>query len=413
MPEPQLLGPEYRNYVTAQLPRKQPIYNWFVFPHSFSKELVHWLIERFNIPEGGLVCDTFVGAGTTILACKERGINAWGYDLLPLSVMVTNTKVANYRLTSLRALWERIDSDVSQEAPAIDIPLINRAFSPAVRNRLHGILNQIQEIVPDGPDRNFFHLALLSILERVSYTRKDGGWLKILETENDDAIRDDDVSHLFQERVAAMLNDVEATNITPAANRSWGAQERDARSFSRSMQADAIITSPPYLNRHDYTRVFALELTSGFVESHNQIRDFRYRALRSHPEAHAPEQWSARGYNEPQELRDAKAQLPTTGRNCDSRVHRMIDGYFQDMFLVLRAARRQVRSGGHIAFIIGNVRFGGVSIPVDSIIGDIGESLGLRCTDILIARERGNSAQQMRDHGRAAARESIVVWQRP
>src|SRR5688500_4022175 len=33
------------SWVTARLPRRDPIYNWFIFPHSFSKELVHYLVR--------------------------------------------------------------------------------------------------------------------------------------------------------------------------------------------------------------------------------------------------------------------------------------------------------------------------------------------------------------------------------
>ncbi len=425
LPIPSPLPREYRKYVTAELVRPRPVYNWFVFPHSFSKELVDNLLDRFDVPPSGSVLDLFVGAGTTVLACKERGISAWGYDILPLSVMITSTKVASYRLSQLTATWGLIRADKSKSVQPVDIPMVSRAFSQAVHDRLYGIREELQRKVRDKAMRNFFHLALLYILEDVSFTKKSGGWLRVGMGNEVTAAQ---VSAMYRAQVEAMLADVARADTVDggatAATRirddghgqidaRWGASVRDARSYSRSMVADAIITSPPYLNRHDYTRVFALELATGFVQSQVQLKHLRYNSIRSHVEARAPRAGLLKRYTPPQQLVEVKRELPDKAGSCDARVHKMIDGYFEDMYLVLHAARRQLRSGGKIAFVIGNVRFGGVITPVDEIAGAIGEMVGLRCTDILVARKRGNSAQQMRDYGKEDSRESIVIWQCP
>lgn len=414
LPARQTLPSKYKKYVTAQLVKNQPIYNWFVYPHSFAKELVVDLVNRFSVSKGGEgVLDIFVGAGTTPLACKELDINSWGYDILPLSVMITNTKIADYNLNNLKRTWSSIEGTDSIPPPEIDIPLINRAFSVEVRRRLHGILEEIYEKVTDEQSRNFFHLALLHILEDVSCTKKSGGWLSIVEGKTD-GILADEVSTRFRCKVENMFDDLEGLGRNRSiGNRYWGASIRDARQSAPNKNYDAIITSPPYLNRHDYTRIFALELTTGFIESHAEIRPIRYNSLRSHPEAKAPQEISLTGFTEPPKLVAVKRDLPENARSCDKRIHKMIGGYFEDMFLVLRAAKQQVRKHGHIAFVIGNVRFGGVFVPVDEIVGEIGEMVGLVCTDILVARERGNSAQQMRDYGKVNSQESIVIWKNP
>ena len=63
--------------------------------------------------------------------------------------------------------------------------------------------------------------------------------------------------------------------------------------------------------------------------------------------------------------------------------------------------------------VVSNVRFGGVNIPVDQLLAQIGEQAGLHTEDILMARYRGNSAQQMGRFQRKPSRESIVVWRNP
>ena len=87
----------------------------------------------------------------------------------------------------------------------------------------------------------------------------------------------------------------------------------------------------------------------------------------------------------------------------------MVSGYFEDIHLVLRSLKPQVESGGHVCLVVGNVRHYGVMVEVDAIRAEIGVKLGYRCKEILVARERGNSAQQMQRYARVGARESIVV----
>ena len=91
----------------------------------------------------------------------------------------------------------------------------------------------------------------------------------------------------------------------------------------------------------------------------------------------------------------------------------MISGYFEDMYLSLCQMQKHLKKGGKLALVVSNVRFGGVNIPVDQLLAQIGEQAGLRTEDILMARYRGNSAQQMGRFQRKPSRESIVVWKNP
>jgi hypothetical protein len=88
----------------------------------------------------------------------------------------------------------------------------------------------------------------------------------------------------------------------------------------------------------------------------------------------------------------------------------MLRGYFEDMFLVCKEIYRCLHIGGKVAIVIGNVRFSGVNIPVDEILAEIGEQVGLSTRNIWVARYRGNSSQQMKTYMRKPSRESIVFW---
>jgi hypothetical protein len=136
------------------------------------------------------------------------------------------------------------------------------------------------------------------------------------------------------------------------------------------------------------------------------LRRLRYQSFSSHPEA-KPERVVASGYVEPAGLEATIARIG--GLVIDSRVPRMLHGYFEDLYLFLREIHRVLRTGGRAAVVLGNVSYCGVSLEVDRLAAEIAVQAELEPRVIYVARRRGNSAQQMREHGRRPQRESVVV----
>ena len=99
---------EWRKWMIPKGLQAKPIHRWYVFPHSFTSDLVHALINEWGLSINDRILDPFAGAGTTILAAKEKGIPATGYDLSPLAVFVTRAKIANYRFKSLESIWTNL-----------------------------------------------------------------------------------------------------------------------------------------------------------------------------------------------------------------------------------------------------------------------------------------------------------------
>ena len=67
--------------------KDRPRHRWFYFPHSYSAELVNAILDDWQLPDDSYLLDPFVGAGTTMIVARERGINVTGFDLSPLSVL--------------------------------------------------------------------------------------------------------------------------------------------------------------------------------------------------------------------------------------------------------------------------------------------------------------------------------------
>ena len=181
----------------------------------------------------------------------------------------------------------------------------------------------------------------------------------------------------------------------------------DARDFSSKIDdyADVIITSPPYLNRYDYSRIYSLELCLAFVEDFAGLKAIRHSLLRSHIESRpAPT-------DEVKHPALLEVLSNLAGKKLNNpRIPIMIKGYFEDMNLVLKELYKVCRPGAKIALVVGNVRFEGELIPVDLLLSELASDIGFKVNKIIITRYKGNSSQQMGKYGRVPVRESVLLW---
>jgi tRNA G10 N-methylase Trm11 len=387
---------------------QKPIYNWHSFKHSYSKALVDSLIKEFELKKGAWVMDPFCGGGTTLLACKEAGINSKGFDILPFSVFLSNVKTREYN--SIKLLEEKkkfnLSKKISMYIPSLtNISIAKKAFSVNVRNELIQIKQRIEKI-KNSTVRDFYNLGMLSILESVSNTSKSGGFLRIVKQR----VKAGKVKEVFTNRIESMISDVQEFNEAMK----WkdidvSASLGDAREINTDRKYNAIITSPPYPNRHDYTRIYSLEMLFDFVENNDDLKRIRYETLRSHVEAR--KKFESTEYVVPATLKKLINKVKKNGTN-NPMVIGMLEGYFEDMYLAIREMSKSLKDKGKIALVVSNVRFAGVNIPVDEILFEAGAQVGLKPKAIWIARYRGNSSQQMKEYKRKPSRESIVVWQK-
>jgi hypothetical protein len=91
----------------------------------------------------------------------------------------------------------------------------------------------------------------------------------------------------------------------------------------------------------------------------------------------------------------------------------MVRGYFYEMACVIAECSRLLKRGARLLMINDNVRYAGASISVDLILSALAEKLGFEVENILVLPGgKGNSSQQMGEHGREALRKCVYVWRR-
>lgn len=445
---PQLVQtPELKNLVTSKDTKTTDVHNWYFFPHSFSPNLIDFLLNKYAKNQkqiDGRLLDMFSGGGTSILRAKQLGLNADGFDIMPLSVCVGNAKLQIYNEKEIKKHLKKIIKEPEVEILDLinNIPekFVTSIFLEGTLARLFYIKKAILQTPVHIQD--FFLTALLKTVEETMNAKKAGGFLRGSPRKRKSATIsipiqeiDKKVHTTIEEAVKQFIHIVNGMLLSKPefneASPNCQIQLGDARAIPKPAELYKwVITSPPYPNRQDYTRIFATELLFTFSEDLENHKTLRYSTLRSHPEAKAPT-CKVTGYTEPTILKSLEEKMISNFNierekkmerakqrgevkkfgKFDARLGRMIRGYFEDMYLVLQSLRPHLHKDAHVCFVVSNVRHFGVSVEVDKLLAEIAENIGYTCKEILVARERGNSAQQMRLYTRSPSRESIVVLQ--
>jgi site-specific DNA-methyltransferase (cytosine-N4-specific) len=399
---------DFRRLVTYVLNKNIPVYNWFKFKEGFSRELVFRLLKELNLKKDEIVFDPFAGCGTTLLACKEFGYPAIGLEILPVAVYVARVKLLDW--PDLDILFQAIEKLLQKpikkpkgEFP--NVPIIEKAFPKNVQEEILFYKEEILEF--DTPVRDFLMLGLISILEHISYTSKDGQFLRLVDR------KIPPVKNILRKQLSQMLADLcqQEQFLFKDGQAKVQIFEGDAREpcipSEYWVKIAAVITSPPYLNRYDYSRTYALELCTISVETFDEMRKIRQRLLRSHIES---KKHTGREINIPvvDEILHALAQKNLN----NNRIPIMIRGYFEDMNLVIENLSRYLKKEGKVAVVVANAQFEGEYVPTDLILCELAKQHGLLTERIWVTRFKGNSSQQMAKYGRRPVRETIVFWRK-
>ncbi len=425
-----------RKLVSYQGNKEAVGFRWLKYKEGFSTALVRQFIER---GQGTQVLDPFSGAGTTALTAMGMGIPATGIEILPLGTLAAQTvayaanglPLSAFR-TAAHALLHAIaeGSDDGQYALA-HVPITQGAF-PVDTDREIARARQFIATLTDPALGTALNLACLSVLEEVSYTRKDGQFLRwdsrsgrTVSTKLNKGPLPSFATALAR-RLQQMMQDfplLEAHYAGPLPTFITGSSLTELQKLATG-QFDCVVTSPPYANRYDYTRTYALELVyMGYDDA--QIKALRQALLSATVEnrckrtlLHAawedvPALERVFGMVDQQAalqevlaiLRDRAAEL--SNRN----VITLLENYFTEMAVIVYELGRVVRSGGRVFMVNDNVRYHGEEVPVDLILSDFAEQCGFHCAAIwMLKRGKGNSSQQMGRFGRREIRKCVYEW---
>jgi DNA modification methylase len=432
-----------RRLVSFQANKNKPLYRLFKYKEGFSASLVDYFIDYTGVK--GVVLDPFSGTGTTSIVAGSRGINTTGVELLPVGDLVAKTRslfLCGVPDTVKQEifLWSKKNPWKTCNSPEelITMRITDGAYPAQTEWEIRQFLTVLKGFSEKA--QLILKFSLCSILESVSYTRKDGQYLrwdyrsgrsagknpfnKGVILEFDDAINcklSDVLDDLNLAVTHDLFSSLQAESVC-APEFVLGSSLIELMKLS-DCSFSSVITSPPYCNRYDYTRTYALELAALGVGSET-LTQMRQTMLSCTVENRAKNllemNFAWKGVveytcNHPvlSLISTYLWDLRSSGKINNNGIPRMVEGYFTEMACIIYECSRLLKSGGSVVMVNDNVRYAGVAIPVDMILSDIAQFCGM-CVDkiMVLPQGKGNSSQQMGAHGRNALRKCVYVWRK-
>jgi DNA modification methylase len=441
-----------RTLVSFQANKQEALFRWFKYKEGFSKRLVKYFLSKYH-PSSGHVLDPFAGAGATLFAAKELGWQSTGIELLPVGIFAIKARLASEKIDinefadAISSFWKTFDENKTPTEILKNIPITKGAYSEE-NERLLNLYLEYCNSIANKDIQTLFRFAAFSILEEISYTRKDGQYLRWDYRANRSWGKikfDKGKIYSFQEAIKKKLNQMRqdlnpVVNLELFSNGNLNGNRNTLLNITQgsSLEAlpeldsnsfDFIITSPPYCNRYDYTRTYALELV--FLRYDNEaVRNLRQtmlsctvenkekydivEAIYRNADRASDFNKVVKTYNSCRAMQEVNNVLELLNRRKllnNSNIPRMVKNYFFEMAVVIFEMQRVLKKNGFVVMVNDNVRYGGEEVPVDLILSDFAEAFGLSVIKIwVLPVGKGNSSQQMGSHGRTELRKCVYVW---
>jgi site-specific DNA-methyltransferase (cytosine-N4-specific) len=446
-----------RQLVSFQANKTGVLHSWIKYREGFSASLVESLFARFGFAPGDTVLDPFAGSCTTLLVAQMLGVNSVGIELLPHCHLAWEAKsrAFDYDLDELRRVGKlaRETTPPAAHEPFPHLTITRTAFPRQTERDLMAYGCWIEALDASEETKTLCRLVLVSILEKVSYTRKDGQYLrwdrrahKVIQRNARRIAQGKKpvqgihkgelpgVKQAFAGALDKVIRDVAELQKEPPPKSRHELIAGNTLYVLPRLEDDrfaGVVTSPPYANRYDYTRTYALELA--YLGVGEEIFDLRQGQLSCTVENKPKLEQLAGFYRSIGQygryarivdvvqgntaLAEIDAALQTRnerGEINNAGVLTMIAQYFAELTFVFAELYRVCRSGAHVAFVNDNVRYAGEVIPVDLLSTDLAAGVGFEPVKVYVLPQRkGNSSQQMGRFGREALRKSIIVWKKP
>jgi hypothetical protein len=447
-----------RTLVSFQANKITPFYSWFKYKEGFSQRLVEYLLGKLWTKAPGVLLDPFAGAGAALFEARAEGWATIGIEVLPVGAyamqarfIASRVDVPDFEQAVTQVLQADLASYYDESFALQHIAITKGAFRKHDEAELIGYISYCKRQVANNDVRNLLLFAAFTILEEISYTRKDGQYLRWdYRSGRSQGKKIFDKGHIrtFREAIKAKLlmmlshlkGETEQPKLFEMEDISLRAQPGpesellegsclDLLPTMESESIDFVLTSPPYANRYDYTRTYALELVYLGCD-HEDVKRLRQAMLsctveNKDKQAQLEKYYASLGrladfklINRTLERQEALQEVlgildhyRDEGKLNNDNVSRLVRNYFYEMCFVIYELSRLLRPGGIVAMVNDNVRYAGEEVPVDIILSDIAQSFGMKTSHIwTLGRGKGNSSQQMGNHGRSELRKCVYVW---
>ncbi len=392
-----------------------PLHSWFPYLEGYSPRFVDRVRHEY-LPGARRILEPFAGSGTTPIVLGQYGVECAFSEANPAMAFIAETKLSVLRLDGLgrevlarqmqslasvlpqHLLESAADEDLRASYMATfgdSVFFDAEAFETLLRLRT---LND-RLISSDSLLGECFAVAVLSSLIPCSRLKRAGDLR--YKTPKELAVGLPNPVQQISKRLAAQAEDLSQSEPLRA-------ESRFVCSTAASLHEhvgegwDGVITSPPYLNGTNYIRNARLELWYlRQLRANSDLRRLRDRVITSGiNDVHAGTCW------EPATLSVERVVSAIKATAYDSRIAKMVGGYFNDMSAVLSSLGQCVRPGARLCIDIGDSIYNGVHVPTDDLLVDVAEEMGYKTLERVNLRKRISK-------GGEAVRQQLLVFERP
>lgn len=410
-------------------------HDWYRFVLSFPPHLVRHYIEEFGLDKTKTILDPFCGTGTTLIEAKLSGIASIGIEANPFAHFAASVKVDWEIETTLLVTYseeiaynaikilkhqginddhlfiEDIDTrKLKRLSPESEKLLLKDSISPLP---LHKVL-VLLECINEHKDNRFykhFLLALAKVLVFHISNLKFGPEVGIGKIRTNCPVIKPWINQI--KTIAHDLKDIAGQKHPESII--YLADSRKIKNTLNPNSLDAVITSPPYPNEKDYTRITRLEsVVLGFIRSREELRSFKKNLIRSNTrgvyKGDEDDQWIKENKKVSKladEIERKRIELGKTSgfERLYAAVTRL---YFGGMTRHLTELRAVLKPGAKLAYVVGDqASYLRVMIRTGKILAEIATNLGYRVDRIDLFRTRFSTSTS------EYIREEVVVLHWP
>src|SRR3989344_6992752 len=261
------------------------------YPAKFIPQLAKRCIEE-NTKINEIVCDPFMGCGTTLIESLVSGRKTVGVDINPVAYLISKVKTTPINPEKLKQETDKVLFDLemyfkskNQKQKTLSkieiVPVIptneriNYWFpDKKSRDELSIILGRI-DTIKDKDIRDFCLCAFSNILKNASI------WLmKSIKPTRDLNKKIDSPMNLFSRQIKKMIRGNETywivlpTNVKSNLKNYLKLKKADARNLpADDNSVSLIVTSPPYVTSYEYADLH--QLTALWLEYTQSVSEFR------------------------------------------------------------------------------------------------------------------------------------------
>jgi hypothetical protein len=409
-------------------------HGWHRYVGRFPPHLVRALLNHFQAGAEDVVLDPFTGSGTTNVECRLLGVPSIGVEISPLSALIAGTKsdfpespllllelatsLAEFYASRWSVFVDAHRGTVPDHLEVLrrdgnlvrDFPNYEKWLTPEALLGISIVLEYAAEV--DGLSRDLLLVALSSKMRSIGNVDVD-----VVRAEYRNEPRANvDVLRLMRAQLRKMAESVDAMHRThPELAPVEATRIIEGNVLETNLDPGSIshvVTSPPYgIESLSYLRTHLLsfrcleaflkadpyETGSGVIGS--EYLDRPEPAAAQYPNASASDAFT--GFFE---------AVDHSGVPKLEQRSLMMMRFFDDIGLLIGRLRLWMKSGGCVAFVIGNKRLGEHIIPANEIIAQLFTANGFELHEALAHKlKTNNSNSQVPWQERIIQNEYILI----